>query len=318
MHQSSQERFLEIARMLSRTCDFIDFASCVHPQTTLGLLDLVLPLTNCAPEWFLTMSEDFAWWMVVSGGTNQWLGQRAGKVEEFLKADSKAFERLLKRVYLDSSHPRSDIDHCASELLWMIVLAYSLLSLLPELFMENSIYRSRRRSLLRFGANPCCEVYGQPLTLFIFGLQPRVPQRPWLLSLRDWFEDLSDAGIAIDLVAKHSFLSCCEQALKNIDRARDGPRSSYEENGDIEDGEAWYDGLRQFRDTDDLKSSLLEAYAECGIYPDESWFIKEEDKEPNVYELSASGVDFVPGAICNPSREVNMPQRRAGRIFTEE
>ena len=136
--------------------------------------------------------------------------------------------------------------------------------------------------------------------------------------LRLWFEALASAGVNVDAVARHSFLTCCPKTIGIMkELAPDTAVHILEELKELKlDGRFKLDPGSKHYPSDLFTLYLLNAFEACGIHSNESWF---PDDDPNVYDLSATGVDFIPATRHDPARAAPQVHKRPrARRFEED
>ena len=227
---SSVEAILEVGRCLSKVCDFIDSIFVLDAQIHEALLELVSPRSNCAPEFVLFADDDFIWSTAWSVHRIYSRTRPSKSNKQFLAADAASFERLLRRAYLKSSPPWSGESTGPISILKCIIMIEPILHN-PNNFVRmkeflqredlnhcvgaSDFLQSRINCLIRFGIDPC-DSREDPIPCTPTLLMVVLSEEPLDCLLTVWFDALAKAGIAIDLVARHTFLTCSEEITEVI------------------------------------------------------------------------------------------------------
>ena len=223
--------------------------------------------------------------------------------------DALLWESLMERSQADVRQEGPWGDTCWSELLEFC--RYNDRYQLENLTLKR-VFKTRVDGLLRMHADPCktnargvtptiqaftsCDLWGTDLDLGAL-IGPA------------WLSALAASNVNVTAIARHSFQVCWDN-YELLDMLNS--RCNF---GD----DAWceHDECQRspFGSIEGLQCFLLNAFAECGIYPDESWWV---EGEPGEWNISATAVDFVPRTMYDVGTQDMEVKRRKGRTVEEE
>ena len=309
-----QDIALQITRLTITNGTNIDFIPTLPPALYEGVYNAISAHPNSVPGWVILGHRSwrhrmcFDAWMIE-------LYQTACHGFYDVARDNLIWKIFLKRVQADVRLQDQYGDTCWSALI-------SECGFFRWNRSNNSahvrIFEARVKSLLEMHADPCM-INGQGLTptfqaFTSYGC-------PWAIDLELgehigvlWISILKAANIDVTAVARHSFRIC---------RGKYGLLKSL-------NSHCYLDGtnvcqscshrhcrslLQIFRNPKDLEDFFLYAFGKCGIYADESWWMQEQDSDK--WDMSATGIDFLPQTIYNPENQNMVVKRRKGRCSQE-
>ena len=227
--------------------------------------------------------------------------------------DALVWKSLMRRSEVGVEWEDSLGDTCWSYLLGYCRHAFEKLSKNPVL---ESILETRMKGLLRMHANPCqTNAEGMTSTIQAFAAYERGYGSDLELGVLIgpfWISALLASNVNVTAVARHSFrLLWDNNALLRLLNFGHGLEEDLRCCGHDECHHS------PFNSPEQLANFLLDAFEKCGIYPDESWWVKEEE-EPDGQKSSTMAVDFTPQTMYDIGKRDMEVKRRKGRDMEEE
>ena len=299
-----------LTRLLTRACDFIDYAETRDLEGLEPLLNLLVPLSNSAPEFVLLQHSEMRFDLLTLSGVSTALCSVHLSGDDFITSDWICFERLVRRIFANRGCSTHSL---ACDMLWDTVMFLYPFTLREGIGSGTAnamfiVISSRIGILIRLGADPCAinQIDHLTLTLYMFNLSfsDEDGGKTAAAALGVWFKSLAVVGIDVNAVALRTFRLV--QGWDLLDHMNSW-RHFY---SPICDGKI---NLHAFKSMDDVEVVLWTAYWRCGmIHPDDSWFV-----DPSLAitsdNASASSTDFVPSTMHNSTR--NIPVSRRSRAF---
>jgi hypothetical protein len=194
----------------------------------------------------------------------------------------------------------------------------------------QDVFRERVKGLIALGADPC-QLNGRGITatiLIVACFWSNAHER-WVLeqdihkfptnSTWDelelfgnlWISALAAANTNVNAIVRHSF-RLCHKNYKLLQEVHNTHCILYDCPEEFQ-----FQSTPLFKEPEDLRFAILTVFKHLGIYPDESWWLNDDDK-PNEWEMSATGVDFTPQTMhSKPTGEEMEIKRRKPRDFEE-
>ena len=256
-----------------------------------------------------------------------------------VEKDASLWQSLMMRYQADVRLQDDYGDTCWSALLEMCCV-YNKNHLENPVVKE--LFEARVKGLLKMHADPCiATAEGLTPTIQAFTAGDRIygaDLEAGALIGPSWISALAASNVDVTVVARHSFRECRANyellgmlnywhILRNV---RLPPSAKYQDlhyecqRWHYECQRLHYECQRLcnerqgllFNDVGDLEDFLLDAFEECGIYPDESWWV--EEGELSEWDTSATAVDFIPQTMYNADQQDMEVKRRKGRSLEEE